>query len=90
MDGFTLTPDGNILVAGPTDYEETEADYWLLDENGKSLEHIRIPVFGLRVSKHFVFFFTVDEEMNIFLHCVKREGSEQEDFLRIKDIQNLE
>jgi hypothetical protein len=90
MDEFTITPEGNILVAGPTDYENTEGDYWLLDENGKTLAHIKTTVGGLRIFENFLFFGTVDENMNIFLHCVKRKGSEQEDFLRIKDIQDFE
>lgn len=88
LDEFTLTPDGNILVAGPTDYEETEGNYWLLDENGKTQAHIKTSVFGLRISEHFIFFYTTDEDMNIFLHCVKRKGSEKEDFLRIKNFTN--
>ncbi len=90
MNEFTSTPEGNILVAGPTDYEDIEGDYWMLDENGKTLAHIKTTVGGLRIFENFIFFGTVDEDMNIFLHCVKRKGSEQEDFLRIKDIQDVE
>ena len=90
LDEFTLTPEGNILVAGPTDYEDTEGDFWLLDETGKTLAHIEAPVGGLRISRHFIFFYTSDEDMNIYIHCAKRKGSEKNDFLRVKDLARSE
>lgn len=90
LDEFTLTPDGNILVAGPTDYEDSEGDFWLLDENGKTLARIKASVGGLSISRHFIFFFTSDEDMNIYIHCAKRKGSEKDDFSRVKDLARSE
>ena len=90
LDEFTLTPEGNILVAGPTDYEDSEGDFWLLDETGKTLAHVEAPVGGLRISRHFIFFYTSDEDMNIYIHCAKRKGSEKNDFLRVKDLARSE
>lgn len=85
VSGISLTPDGNLIVAGPVHFEEMERDYWLLDENGKILVQMRLAVWGIRMCEHFVFFYSTDEDQNESVHCVKRKGSEKEDFLRIKE-----
>ncbi len=88
LDGISSTPEGNILVEGSDDFEETEENYWLLDGNGKTLAHMKIAGGWLRIDKNFVFFQTSDEDANISVHCVKRQGSEKDDFLRIKELVN--
>jgi hypothetical protein len=88
LDGISATPDGNILVEGSEDFEGTEENYWLLDGNGKTLAQMKIAVGWLRIDKNFIFFLTSDEDGNILVHCVKRQGSEKDDFLRIKELVN--
>jgi len=85
VSGISLTPEGNLIAAGPVHYGEVERDYWLLDENGKMLTQMRLAGSGMRMCEHFVFFYSSDEDQNELVHCVKRKGSEKEDFLRIKE-----
>lgn len=80
---ISFTPEGNVLVSGRWSDEDQSTDHWLLDVEGKSLAQIRTHVRGLRISKHYIFYATTDEEENILVHCLKREGSEKEDFSRI-------
>ena len=49
---------------------------------------MKIALGWLRVDKNFIFFHTSDEDGNILVHCVKRKGSEKDDFLRIKELVN--
>ena len=88
LDGISSTPDGKILIEGAEDFEETEENYWLLDGNGKTLAQMKISGSWLRIDKNFIFFHTSDEDGNILVHCVKRQGSEKDDFLRIKELVN--
>jgi hypothetical protein len=90
VSGISLTPEGNLIAAGPVQFEEMERGYWLLDENGKTLAQMRLAVWGIRMCEHFVFFYSTDEDGNALVHCVKRKGSEKEDFLRIKDFSTLD
>ncbi len=83
---ISRTFEGNILVSGPTRYGEAERDYWLLDSNGKEIAYIRIAGLVEGISENFVFVTAVDEEENVLVHCVKRKGSEKEDFLRIREL----
>ncbi|UCC39765.1 MAG: hypothetical protein JSV96_18640 [Candidatus Aminicenantes bacterium] len=85
VSGISSTPEGNLIIAGPVQFEEMERDYWLLDESGKILTQMRSAVWGIRMCEHFIFFYTTDEDQNELVHCVKRRGPEKEDFLRIKD-----
>jgi len=82
LEGISLTPDGNIFISGLWDDEEHKRDYWLLDENGKTVAKISTQYFGLDISKHFIFYRTRDEEENILINCLKRTGTEKEDLLR--------
>ena len=86
LSGISLTPDGNILITGPRGYEERKINYWLLENNGKILTRISLEGWGLRISEHFIFFMTSDEDENILVHCIKRKGTEKEDFLRVKNL----
>ena len=72
-----------IFISGRWDDEEQGINYWLLDENGKTLAKISSDVSGLRISQHLIFYSTRDEEENILIHCLKRKGTEKEDLLRI-------
>jgi hypothetical protein len=82
------TFEGNILVSGPARYGEPERDFWLLDDKGKIMAHIRIAGLVEGISENFVFVESVDEEENVLVHCVQRKGSEKEDFLRIRELLN--
>jgi hypothetical protein len=82
--GISLTPDGNIFISGPWDDEAQKRNYWLLDENGKTIAQIRTELPAMQISKHFLFYRTTDEEENILIHCFKRKGTEKEDLLRLE------
>ncbi|MFQ6109162.1 MAG: hypothetical protein ACE5L7_06385 [Candidatus Aminicenantales bacterium] len=69
-------PDGNIFIS-------SLSGFWLLDEGGKEIAHVSANVYGVKISPHFLFFGQMDEMGSIFIPCLKREGSEQEDLLRI-------
>jgi hypothetical protein len=83
---ISRTFEGNILVSGPSRYGEPEQDFWLLDDKGKIMAHIRIAGLVEGISENFVFVETVDEEENVLVHCIRRKGSEKEDFLGIKEL----
>ncbi|MGD2246749.1 MAG: 6-bladed beta-propeller [Candidatus Aminicenantes bacterium] len=83
LSGIALTPEGNILVSGRWSEDEQNIKYWLLDEEGNSLAQITTEARNLRISKHYIFYGTTDEEENILAHCLKRGRSEKEDLLRI-------
>lgn len=83
LGGLSLTPEGNILISGRLGDEAEERDYWLIDEEGKTLAHTRTDAYGIRITPHFVFFVSMDEEENIYIHRLKRKGSEEEDLRQI-------
>lgn len=83
LSGLSLTPEKNILISGRLADQDEERDYWLIDKEGKILAHTRTDAYGIRISPHFIFFVSRDEEENILIHRLKREGSEEEDLLRI-------
>jgi len=86
LSGISITPAGNLLISGTRSYEEEETNYWLFEENGKTLAQISLDGWRLRISEHFIFFMTSDEDENILAYCLRRTGKEKEDFLRIKDL----
>jgi len=88
LNTISRTFEENVLVSGPYRYGEPERDFWLLDDNGKIMAHIRIAGMVEGISENFVFIETVDEEENVLVHCVKRKGSDKEDFLRLKELLN--
>jgi len=51
---------------------------------------MRLAGAGIRITENFIFFTTLDEDENDLVHCVKRKGSEKEDFLRIKKFETLD
>jgi hypothetical protein len=83
LEGISQTPDGNIFISGLWDDEEQKRDYWLLDENGKTVAKISAQYFGIDIAEHFIFYRIRDEEENILIHCLRRTGTEKEDLLRL-------
>lgn len=84
LDRISLTPDGNILISGLWDDDAQKRNYWLLDENGRTIAKIGSEFSYLVISKHFIFYRTTDEEENILIHGLKRMGTEKEDLLRLE------
>ena len=84
LERISLTPDGNIFISGLWDDEAQKRNYWLLDENGKTVAQIKTELPALEISRHFIFYRTTDEEENILFHCFKRTGTEKEDLLRFE------
>lgn len=83
LSGISPTPDGNILVSGPWS-EDEKTEYWLIDENGKTIALVSLDCEMLRVTEHFIFFSTTDEEGNYLIHCLKRSETESRDLLSLK------
>jgi len=81
ISGLSVTPAGNILVAGSWDYETSSRTFWLLDETGKTLAQMEIAA-GVGLSQNSIFVVTTDEESNMQVRCLKRSGSDKDDFLR--------
>ncbi len=84
LTGISLTPDGNIFISGLWDEEAQKRNYWLVDENGKTIAKIKTELSDLEISRYFIFYRTIDEEENILIHCFKRIGAEKEDLLRLE------
>jgi hypothetical protein len=80
--GLAATPEGNILVSGSWDFENNSRDYWLLDGAGKILAQLKAATGRIALSKNFVFVVTSDADGNIRVSCLKRTGSDKDDFLK--------
>jgi hypothetical protein len=79
---LTATPEGNILASGSWDSEDGSRDYWLLDGAGKILAELKAAAGRIELSKTFVFVVTTDADGNIKVSCLKRTGSDKDDFLK--------
>jgi hypothetical protein len=79
MNGLSLTPDGNILIAGGSDEGADHLDYWLLDKKGKTLIRGRTSSVGLHITPHFIFYGTRDEDGSFQFYAQKRSGTETQD-----------
>jgi len=77
--GISLTPDGNILIAGETEEGVEHVDYWLLGKQGRTLVQGRTNTAGLHITRKFLFFGVMDEDENYQFFAQKREGSEAQD-----------
>jgi hypothetical protein len=57
-------------------------NYWLLNQEGKTIA--KIPAYGkyITMSKHFIYWKSVDDDDTISVQCLKRSGSEVQDLLR--------
>jgi len=80
--GLAATLEGNILVSGSWDFENSSRDYWLLNGTGKILAQLKAAARRIVLSKNFVFVVTSDAEGNIKVSGLKRSGSDKEDFLK--------
>ena len=80
--GLAATPEGNILVSGSWDSEDNSRNYWLLDGSGKIMAQLKAAAGRIGLSKNFVFVVTSDAEGNVRVSCLKRTGSDKDDFLK--------
>ncbi|MDH5743578.1 MAG: hypothetical protein OEZ52_08535 [Candidatus Aminicenantes bacterium] len=83
LDAFSMTPDGNVLVAGSAEAGTEHVDYWLLDKEGKILVKGRTDVSGLRITQNFIFYGVRDEEENYQLYVLRRKGTETRDLKKV-------
>jgi hypothetical protein len=82
LSGLSLTPDGNILVAGEAKEGMSYVDYWLLDKKGEILVQGRTDKSELHITRHFLFYGVRDESGDFQLHAQKRAGSEVQDLAK--------
>jgi len=80
--GLAATQEGNILISGSYDYEDNSREYWLLDASGKIVAQLKASAGRIVLSERFVFVVTSDAEGNIRVSCLKRTGSDKDDFLK--------
>jgi len=80
--GLASTPEGNILVSGSWDSENSSRDYWLLDGGGKLLAQLKASADRILLGKSFVFVVTYDAEGNVRVSTLKRTGNDKDDFLK--------
>lgn len=81
---LSVTPEGNILLAGSGDEETRSIDYWLMDEKGKSLAKINTSAMGIKITPHFIFFGTMDEDYIVKTYALKRQGDEASDLKQVE------
>jgi hypothetical protein len=86
ISGLSLTPAGNLLIGGPWNDRETRKPYWLVDMKGNTINNIEIaaPLLYLEFSPHFIFAGARDEDDNTVILCMKRQGTEAEDLVRLR------
>ena len=82
IDGLAATSEGNSLVSGSWDFENNSRDYWLLDGSGKIMAQLKAAAGRIVLSKSFVFVVTSDADGNIRASCLRRSGSDKDDFLK--------
>jgi hypothetical protein len=61
--------------------------FWLIDLSGRTLKKIKINGYDLRISEHFIFIKSKDEDDNPLVFCMKRKGKEAEDLDRLEKYQ---
>lgn len=83
ISGMCVTPESNILLAGLWDSENERRKYFLIDRKGKTLIEFKTKVYGIRISNNFVFFKLMDEDENVLVCCMKRQGAEKEDLIKL-------
>lgn len=81
IEAIAATPDGRLLVTGAWDITRNARDYWLLDISGTVLAKLSPAHGGIALSRNYVFGVTSDPLGNVQVKCLKRSGSETEDFL---------
>ena len=83
ISGMCVTPESNILLAGLRDSENERKKYFLINQKGKTLIEFKAKVYGIRISNNFVFFKLIDEDENVLVCCMKRQGTEKEDLIKL-------
>ncbi len=80
--GLAATAEENVLVSGSWNSENNSRDYWLLDGAGKLLAQLKASAERILLGKSFVFVVTSDADGNVRISCLKRSGSDKDDFLK--------
>ena len=80
--GFEVAPC-LILVAGTRTNEDETGRYWLFDGDGNTLTKFDTSIYGVQLSRRFVFLFTLDEDFVFRIYALKRKGTE------IKDLESI-
>ena len=86
VENVTVTPIGNILVVGFSNTTKAKKEILLLDHTGKELSKAKLAVGSMSITKSFIFYTTMDEDLFVTVFCGKRKGNEKEDFLRVSRI----
>lgn len=81
LSGLAATPEGRVLVLGTWDIDRNTHDCWLLDISGKVLAKLSQVQGSITLTRRFVFGVTSDSIGNVAVKCMKRSGSEKDDFL---------
>jgi hypothetical protein len=84
---ITLTPGNNLLIGSRLNALIEGNQFWLIDLSGRTLKKIKINGYDLRISEHFIFIKSKDEDDNPLVFCMKRKGKEAEDLDRLEKYQ---
>ncbi|MGE5341894.1 MAG: hypothetical protein ACM3SY_10500 [Candidatus Omnitrophota bacterium] len=87
IQSIAVTPSGNILLTGAIN-ENKENDFWLVSGAGKMLINLKLKIWGLDISKNFLFLRLKDAEDNECIYCLKRKGTEVVDLKRCLEVLN--
>ncbi len=72
------------MVEGVRESEREPINYWLLDENGKTLARTSSRSLIANITKNFIIYTTQDELMNVAAYCMKRVGKESDDLAKFE------
>lgn len=83
---ISITPDGNLLVEGPSYSDSGGSKYWLLDERGEELNSVTVSAWAMHLSDHHLLFFTEGEEGSTLIHAVERPVDETEALAKFHEV----
>jgi len=85
LEELSSTPANHLFIEGIMNESSQLTPYWLLNTKGEILKKIEIssPIYKLKISEHFIFASTRDEDENLMILCFKRKGSEAEDLEQV-------
>ena len=83
ISGLEVTPEGNFLLTGPWDENQRSQMYWLVDSSGKEKAKVCSGVLIGRLTENFILYATMDKDGVSRIFGLERQGSEEEDLLRI-------
>lgn len=81
--GISVSPEGNILVAGAWNDQDNRGVYWLLTQEGGLIAKASSSADSMRMTKDFILLTQTEEDSTIKVCCLKRTGSEKQDFVKI-------